>query len=30
MSEDKSNPTVNIGGTSYNLEQLSDKAKKKK
>ena len=28
MSEDKSNPTVNIGDTSYDLEQLSDKAKK--
>ena len=27
MSEDKKNPTVNIDGTSYDLEQLSDKAK---
>jgi hypothetical protein len=27
MSEDKTNPTVNIDGTSYDLEQLSDKAK---
>jgi len=27
MSEDQVTPTVNIDGNSYNLEQLSDKAK---